>query len=278
MFGLSARKREDDYLKRLPEKLASEWNDFSPVLRGDIWEVSCRRCPKYRAFPPRCTVPVGSRLRSCVCASIEYHLRNVQDKLVLEIGCGENPFARRVIEQGGGRWLGLDPRPGSRGRLSTRSVAGQVKYLPFADAGFDAVVGIQTIEHWEDKYAEVEDCDYGAALSEVWRVLRPGGFVYFDAPIHLHGAPAFIIGDTERIKQIFSTRPWTNMRMLSWRRFHRPLRKKVAPRKERDRWPEVLGHDQTLLKSLRGMSAWVLAIRAEKPCQTARILGRNHAH
>ena len=265
MFRARKTDRENAYVENLTKRLASEWNDFSPEEAASVLDVPCRSCPKYRPFPPRCIVPLGSRLRSCVCASIEYHLRNAKDLRVLEIGCGENSFTRQVVEAAGGSWVGTDPRPSGHGRESVRMVEAQANHLPFNDESFNVVVGVQTIEHWECAYSEVKDCDYISAMAEVWRVLRPGGFAYFDAPIHLHGAACFISGDLEGIRRIFSTQPWDELRFMAWRRRHWPFRKKIASKKERVRWSEVFSGDPDALESLRGKSAWILSIRAEKP-------------
>lgn len=265
MFRSWKKKRETEYVKSLPERLASEWEDFQPDPWGDYWNVPCAKCPKFDRFPPRCTVPIGSRMRSCVCASIEYHLRNVRGLNVLEIGCGENPFTRHVVEAAGGEWTGVDPRPGKKGLKSVRSLEGSANHLPFEDEQFDVIVDIQTLEHWGCPYSEPKDCDYASAFAEIWRALRPGGFIYFDAPIHLHGAQEFIQGELDKIRIFFTTQLWTHITLTAWRRSHRPLRKIIAAKAERLRWPEIFGHDPAVLRELKGRSAWVLGIRADKP-------------
>ena len=266
MSGLLRQRREERYLADLGRRLEREWDGFAPRMDGGLLDVPCRRCPKFRPFPPRCVVPFGSRLRSCVCASVEYHLRDARGLSVLEIGCGENPFARTVVEAAGGSWTGVDPRSGAHGRTTVRTMAGQANAVPVGDASFDVVIGVQTIEHWECPHSTgVQDCDYPSAMAEVWRVLRPGGRIYFDAPIHLHGAPCFVEGDLAAIRAIFATRPWTDVRMLSWRRRYRPFRRTIAPAKERLRWPALFRDRPEVVERLRGRSAWVLSISARKP-------------
>jgi len=266
-------RKEQNYLKKLPQILNSEWKGFSPIINGDIFDVPCKSCPKYRIFPPRCVVPIGTRLRSCVIASIEYHLRNVTGKNILEIGCGETSFAKTVIETAGGRWFGLDPRTGSRGKNSVRSIAGEVHHIPCRDDFFDMVVGIQTIEHWpRDGYLDSAS-EYGKALSEIWRVLKPGGSVYFDAPVFLHGAPEFVKGDTKSIKHFFShqPQPWANLKITSWRKSRAWfIRKKIASRRERDRWPQIFRHDERILRELRGKSTYIISLTAGKPITSTR--------
>jgi ubiquinone/menaquinone biosynthesis C-methylase UbiE len=59
--------------------------------------------------------------------------------------------------------------PAYRGRM----IAAVGEALPFADASFDLVTTFQTLEH----VADVEKC-----ISEMLRVLRPGGVLYLRAP------------------------------------------------------------------------------------------------
>lgn len=54
-----------------------------------------------------------------------------------------------------------------------RAAIGDVRWLPFADASFDAVYSMGTVEH----FAETE-----TALGEIHRVLRPGGRAIIGVP------------------------------------------------------------------------------------------------
>ncbi len=54
-----------------------------------------------------------------------------------------------------------------------RAALGDVRQLPFADASFDAVYSMGTVEHFAAT---------GAALSEIHRVLRPGGRAIIGVP------------------------------------------------------------------------------------------------
>jgi SAM-dependent methyltransferase len=265
---LTREARRRAYLARLPEHLA-RWRGFEAAPGSfdgiEVEEVACAACPKLARRPARCTVPFGSRLRSCICASSELHLRVPPGARVLEIGCGESSFARAVIESSGGRWVGLDPRAGKAGKDSVRSVGGLVQRLPFQGASFDAVCGTQTLEHWEDPLAPHGKLGYASTLAEIWRVLRPGGWIYLDAPIHLHGASEFVRGDLAAIRAIFAHQPWQGLRFTSWRRLHEPLAAHRAPAHERERWPRIVGGDRKLLARLARQAAWILAIRAAKP-------------
>ncbi len=95
---------------------------------------------------------------------------------VLDVGCGEGQIARRAVEIGCEKVVGLDPTAGQvavarrrgGGPAYVRAGAGS---LPVASATFDAVVACLVFEHID----AVDD-----ALAEIARVLRPGGrFVFF---------------------------------------------------------------------------------------------------
>ena len=95
---------------------------------------------------------------------------------VLDLGTGEGQLARAIIERQDGFVVGLDPTRSQiqvaqqRGGCVHYGLAGS-DALPVADASFDAVVVCLVFEH-------VDALD--ASLTEVARVLRPGGrFVFF---------------------------------------------------------------------------------------------------
>ena len=102
---------------------------------------------------------------------------------ILEIGCGTGGFLQAAAEAGrdvtgvdiASRWLVI-----ARKRLSILQPASNIKIraacaemLPFADASFDHVVADSLLEHLEDVHK---------ALSEIDRVLRPGGTAVFWSP------------------------------------------------------------------------------------------------
>jgi SAM-dependent methyltransferase len=88
---------------------------------------------------------------------------------VLDLGAGRGAFAA-MLADAGHEVFTLD-RDVSRvaalaGRLGTRShVAGQVEAMPFLSCHFDAVTAAQTLHRFAP----------GLALTEIARVLRPGG-------------------------------------------------------------------------------------------------------
>jgi SAM-dependent methyltransferase len=115
---------------------------------------------------------------------------------VLEVGCGPGHLAIRMARQLGLDVTGLDLDPdmidvarenvaraaGDDGRKLT-FVVGDVASQPFLDGSFDLVVSTLSMHHWADS---------SAGLSEIGRVLRPGGRVLLwdlrpgIVPLHRH--------------------------------------------------------------------------------------------
>jgi SAM-dependent methyltransferase len=89
---------------------------------------------------------------------------------VLDVACGTGVLAREARGRGG-EVTGLDRNPGMQAvaRRADPLVdwrEGMAEALPFPDARFDAVVSQFGLMFFEDR---------GAALREMWRVLKPGG-------------------------------------------------------------------------------------------------------
>jgi ubiquinone/menaquinone biosynthesis C-methylase UbiE len=94
---------------------------------------------------------------------------------ILDIGCGTGPVSRELARRAGaGRVVGIDPSPVfleaakklSAGLPNLSFVDGDCRNLPCQDNSFDAVVFHTTLSHVPGP---------AAALSEAYRVLRPGG-------------------------------------------------------------------------------------------------------
>ena len=100
-------------------------------------------------------------------------------KNVLDLGCGGG-FMSEALAIKGANVTGVDPaekaiaiaeRHAAPQNLSIRYVIGTGEKLPVADASMDCVVCVDVLEHV---------VDLGGVISEVRRVLRPGGMFLFD--------------------------------------------------------------------------------------------------
>lgn len=96
-------------------------------------------------------------------------LAAVPTRRLLEVGCGSGAFASRCREALGCEVLAVDISDAmveSARAKGVDAVVGTVEALPYPDGSFDAVVAAWMLYH-------VRDLDRG--LSEIARVLRPGG-------------------------------------------------------------------------------------------------------
>jgi 2-polyprenyl-3-methyl-5-hydroxy-6-metoxy-1,4-benzoquinol methylase len=97
---------------------------------------------------------------------------------VLELGCGAGYFTRELARSGADI-VAIDVSPELLEIAKLNSSAPNVRYevqnayhLSYADAAFDSVVGSSVLHH-----LEIEQ-----ALREIYRVLRPGGTMFFTEP------------------------------------------------------------------------------------------------
>jgi SAM-dependent methyltransferase len=94
----------------------------------------------------------------------------------LDVGCGRGEFLW-AARQRGWECEGVDPSPAflewGRRHLGVEGRFGTLDEVQFPDAFFDAVTMGGVVEHLFNPYE---------VLREVWRVLRPGGLLWFDAP------------------------------------------------------------------------------------------------
>src|SRR6266542_6897464 len=92
---------------------------------------------------------------------------------VLDIGCHQGEFLASLGDRIGPS-VGLDPLAPFQETAHYRLVPGIFRApMPFADASFDAIVMLATLEHIVDKEPLARDC---------WRLLRPGGRVIITVP------------------------------------------------------------------------------------------------
>lgn len=269
VHGLTNSIAKRVYSLRLDSaRSAREW-------QGEYWEeedgvrvIRCRNCRKFDSARERCSVPFGSPVRKCVTAAAEANLNSLAGKSLLEIGFGKHSIPRRLVTSAGGTWTGIEPMLAKSHEAAIGGGGyGHVGSIPFADETFDVVTGIQSFEHWDEPLPDPElETGHESGLREVHRVLKPGGSIYFDAPIHLHGHEMFIAGDVPRIRGLFDTGLWSGVTFEKWREDYEPLERYPTPQPDLDTWPEVVSsYPQQLLDDIYyARSVWLLTVTASK--------------
>lgn len=146
-----------------------------------------------RPLPP---APTGA----CTVAIVESYLPTIQKGMkVLEIGCGSWSKIKEYCEKVGALYEGLDVQNEYYGLKSVATKIGNLAELDYSDETFDLVIGNQTMEHW---------AEYGCTLSwgllQCFRVLKLGGLLYINVPIHFHGTKEFVHGRINVLEQLFN--------------------------------------------------------------------------
>jgi len=132
-----------------------------------------------------------------------------KEESILDIGCGEGTVTRHIAEQvPEGRVVGIDI---SEEMISLAKQEQQLSNLRFECQGaesfalnetFDRVVSFNAL-HWVR--------DHSALLTQVKKVLRPGGTLHF----------LMVSGGDERIGEVFEREPWkSEMQSLEERFFN----------------------------------------------------------
>ncbi|MFN2288805.1 MAG: bifunctional 2-polyprenyl-6-hydroxyphenol methylase/3-demethylubiquinol 3-O-methyltransferase UbiG [Chromatocurvus sp.] len=98
-------------------------------------------------------------------------------KAVLDLGCAGG-FMAEALDDRGAQVTGIDPAAEAIAAARAHAAARQIEYhvgvgeaLPYSDASFDAVVCVDVLEHVND---------LRRVVSEIARVLRPGGLLCYD--------------------------------------------------------------------------------------------------
>jgi SAM-dependent methyltransferase len=257
------------YATRLKSKACARlWSGQYYEERNGFRIVSCKTCPKFDARRVRCGIPFGSPVRKCVSAAQEANLHSLSGMQLLEIGFGKHSIPRRLVTDAGGTWTGIEPfvSTSQKARLGAGG-HGQVADIPFPDGTFDVVAGVQTLEHWEEPLPGNDRTPgYAECFAEIHRVLKPGGSIYFDAPIHLHGHEMFVAGDYERIRALLDPALWQDVIIERWREEYAPLERFPTPDVELPGWEQsVKSYSKQQLEDIReNRSVALVTLKAVK--------------
>lgn len=103
--------------------------------------------------------------------------------LFLDFGCGRMPYREYIIQNSTiEKYIGLDIENQIYQKESKPDIFWDGKRIPLDDGSIDTVMATEVFEHISD----IE-----SALSEIYRVLKPGGVLYFTVPYlwPLHDVP-----------------------------------------------------------------------------------------
>ena len=111
------------------------------------------------------------RARAALLESVLGHYLGDPER-VLDVGSADGPSVGWMKQAG--RRFTLDIHPG--GLVPGEGVCGTATALPFRDETFDVVAAFDVVEHCEDE---------ALAVSELGRVLRPGGRLLLSVPAYM---------------------------------------------------------------------------------------------
>jgi len=99
--------------------------------------------------------------------------RRRAEKVILDIGCGRNPWMLRSRAEGFAKCIGIDPEvePLCDGNITL--MKGSAYALPLADNSVDVVTSVNVLEHLEHPRKAFAECK---------RVLRPNGLLLLITP------------------------------------------------------------------------------------------------
>lgn len=121
--------------------------------------------------------------KTCAEAEVYNELLSLDDKDILDLGCGNGRHSRDIAARGRGRTvlaLEVDEIQHKK-NLEIKNASnlmfalGSAEAIPAANSSFDIVFLFKSLHHVPDM---------GKAMQEIHRVLKPGGYTYISEPFH----------------------------------------------------------------------------------------------
>jgi SAM-dependent methyltransferase len=137
-------------------------------------------------------------MRQLLLETLEVELPDWRDKTILDAGCGTGAILKQLGNPAKNVGIDLASEAISfcheRGLSNVRQ--GDICALPFADDSFDAVICLSVLYHQWVKSVE-------GALSELHRVLRPGGLLLVNVPAFafLHSSHDEVVMTARRFRK-----------------------------------------------------------------------------
>ena len=122
-------------------------------------------------------------IRSRILQAIQQVLPELSGTL-LDVGCGQMPYKPLLLSHDSKveKYIGLDLQGGRHAQLLQPDLLWDGQTIPLDDASIDCAIATEVFEHCP----ELE-----VVLKEIWRVLKPGGILFFTVPFlwNLHEVP-----------------------------------------------------------------------------------------
>lgn len=197
------------------EPFVSQHYTASQVIQ--IHNVPCLKCHSKKSCQNVESNPfafddkIVSPIRRCTMQATRDALNevNISSKKILEIGCGNWDFAKNIVEEKQGKWIGIDIY-----KSDITSLIYNGTDLPFADESFDGIISNQVLEHVHDS-AKISP---GHVIHNWLRVLKKGGFFIANVPIHLHGSRNFRFGNLDSLIRMFPPCHFSHVKIVYYRR------------------------------------------------------------
>ena len=139
----------------------------------------------------------------------ELLVEDLRGKKLLDAGCGTGWFSKAASERGAlvtSMDLGENLLGKVKEKCNSTTVVGSILDIPFPDNSFDVVISSEVIEHTVDPQR---------AISEMHRVLKPGGLMVVTTPNKLWYFSVWIAN-------ALKLRPYQGLEnWISWRQFRR---------------------------------------------------------
>ncbi len=219
---------------------------------------------------------VDTPIRRCSQAIVKKHLCKFKDSHVLEIGCGPlSEIDVNFCRENNIVYVGIDPErlptPISmpwfkllngmiyvlfnhfikyKSHYKKNNFQSYIKGTVFSEhlsnESFDLIYANNSIEHWHE---EVQDIDqslelYRRDISRCYSLLRPGGHLLVNLPIHVHGNKIFMHGEVDIIERFFDGNDWGSVVFEHWREQHDDLMP-YAPVQRKKAWLSSFGFELT---------------------------------